>query len=93
MNTNDSTWPFPARDVSEDQPDMTPLYEMIERYFSDNTKVIITPEEMNQIDLESTMYEEVGYSDFFAIANELFGAQRASQFTTNDYNEWLSHQM
>ena len=35
MNTNDSTWPFESRDVSEDQPDMTPLYDMIERYFSD----------------------------------------------------------
>jgi hypothetical protein len=79
--------------VSEDTPDTTQLYEMIERYFSDNTKVTITPEEMYQIDLESTMYEEVGYSDFFAIANELFGTQRAGQFTTNDYNQWLSHQM
>lgn len=88
MTTNTITWPFQSQDINDSKPDTTQLYDMIEQYFADG--ITITQEEMIQVQMESTMYDEVEYQDFIAIATELFGEQRAKQFTQADYNEWMN---
>ena len=40
MTTNDTTWPFESRDVSEDKPDTTQLYQMIDAYFGPDEPTI-----------------------------------------------------